>query len=39
VRDGVIYFTTHNATMAVDALTGQQLWKDTSNARQPGGRA
>jgi len=29
VRDGVIYFTTHNATMAVDALTGQQLWKDT----------
>ena len=29
VRDGVIYFTTHNATMAVNALTGRQLWKDT----------
>ena len=28
VRDGVIYFATHNATMAVDALTGRQLWKD-----------
>jgi alcohol dehydrogenase (cytochrome c) len=27
VRDGVIYVTTHNATAAVDALTGRQIWK------------
>ena len=25
--DGVIYATTHNATVAVDALTGKQIWK------------
>ena len=27
VYQGVIYVTTHNATMAVDAKTGKQLWK------------
>jgi alcohol dehydrogenase (cytochrome c) len=27
VRDGVIYATTHNATVAVDALTGKQIWR------------
>jgi glucose dehydrogenase len=27
VRDGVIYVTTHNATAAVDALTGKQVWR------------
>ncbi len=27
VKDGVIYTTAHNATMAVDALTGKQLWR------------
>ncbi len=27
VRDGVIYITTHNATAAVDALTGKQIWR------------
>ena len=27
VKDGVIYVTTHNATAAVDALTGKQIWK------------
>jgi len=27
IRDGVIYTTAHNATMAVDALTGKQLWR------------
>jgi alcohol dehydrogenase (cytochrome c) len=25
--DGVIYATTHNSTVAVDALTGKQIWK------------
>jgi len=27
IRDGVIYTTAHNATMAVDAMTGKQLWR------------
>jgi alcohol dehydrogenase (cytochrome c) len=27
VKDGVIYATTHDATVAVDALTGKQIWK------------
>jgi alcohol dehydrogenase (cytochrome c) len=27
VKDGVIYITTHNATAAVDAMTGKQIWK------------
>jgi alcohol dehydrogenase (cytochrome c) len=27
VKDGVIYVTTHNATAAVDAITGKQIWK------------
>jgi len=27
VKDGVIYVTTHNATAAVDALTGRQIWR------------
>src|SRR5262245_19834280 len=27
VKDGVIYTTTHSATVAVDALTGKQLWR------------
>ena len=27
VRDGVIYVTTHNATVAVDALSGKQVWR------------
>jgi alcohol dehydrogenase (cytochrome c) len=27
VKDGVIYITTHNATAAVDALTGKQIWR------------
>jgi alcohol dehydrogenase (cytochrome c) len=27
VKDGVIYVTTHDATAAVDALTGKQVWK------------
>jgi alcohol dehydrogenase (cytochrome c) len=27
VRDGVIYVTTHNATVAVDALSGKQIWR------------
>ena len=27
LRDGIIYVTTHNATAAVDALTGRQIWK------------
>jgi alcohol dehydrogenase (cytochrome c) len=27
VHDGKIYVTTHNATVAVDALTGRQLWR------------
>ena len=27
VYQGVIYVTTHNATMAVDAKTGKQVWK------------
>ena len=27
VKDGVIYITTHNATAAVDALTGAQIWR------------
>lgn len=27
VKDGVIYTTAHNATVAVDALTGKQIWR------------
>lgn len=27
VKDGVIYTTAHNATIAVDALTGKQIWR------------
>jgi alcohol dehydrogenase (cytochrome c) len=27
VIDGVMYLTTHDATMAIDALTGRQIWK------------
>ena len=27
VKDGVIYVTTHNATAAVDALTGKAVWR------------
>ena len=27
VKDGVIYVTSHNATVAVNALTGKQIWK------------
>jgi glucose dehydrogenase len=27
VKDGVIYATTHNATVAVDALTGKLIWR------------
>jgi alcohol dehydrogenase (cytochrome c) len=27
IKDGVIYATTHNATVAVDALTGKQIWR------------
>ncbi len=29
VYNGVIYFVTHNSTMAVDGITGRQLWKNT----------
>ena len=29
VRDGVMYVTTHAATMAIDARTGKQLWKSS----------
>jgi alcohol dehydrogenase (cytochrome c) len=27
VKDGVIYVTTHNTTVAVDAKTGKQIWR------------
>src|SRR5262245_55193493 len=27
MKDGVIYTTVHNATVAVDALTGKQIWR------------
>src|SRR5215831_3769293 len=27
IKDGVIYITTHNATAAVDSLTGRQIWR------------
>jgi alcohol dehydrogenase (cytochrome c) len=27
VKDGVIYTTIHNATVAIDALTGKQIWR------------
>lgn len=29
VKDGVMYVTTHKATMAVEAATGRQIWKTT----------
>lgn len=27
LKDGVMYVTTHKSTMAVDAMTGKQIWK------------
>jgi alcohol dehydrogenase (cytochrome c) len=27
VKDGVIYVTVHNATVAIDAMTGKQIWR------------
>jgi len=27
IKDGVIYTTAHNATMAIDAMTGKQIWR------------
>jgi alcohol dehydrogenase (cytochrome c) len=27
IKDGVVYATTHSATVAVDALTGKQIWR------------
>src|SRR5215510_15280548 len=27
VKDGVIYTTSHNATVAIDAISGKQLWR------------
>lgn len=33
IHDGTMYLTTHNATMALDALTGRQKWK--SNIEYP----
>jgi alcohol dehydrogenase (cytochrome c) len=27
VKDGVIYMTTHDSTVAVDAMTGKQVWR------------
>ncbi len=27
IKDGIIYTTVHNATVAVDALTGKQIWR------------
>src|SRR3954467_6158053 len=35
VYQGVIYVTNHNATMAVDAKTGKQIWK--TKVEYPGG--
>src|SRR5207237_540248 len=29
IKDGVIYVTTHDATVGIDALTGKQLWRAT----------
>jgi alcohol dehydrogenase (cytochrome c) len=29
IYQGVLYVTTHNATMAIDAKTGKQIWKTT----------
>ncbi len=29
VKDGVIYTTIHSATVAIDALTGRQIWRTT----------
>jgi alcohol dehydrogenase (cytochrome c) len=29
IRDGVMYVTDHEKTVAIDALTGKQLWKHT----------
>ncbi|MEE9396603.1 MAG: PQQ-dependent dehydrogenase, methanol/ethanol family [Methylococcales bacterium] len=31
IKDGVIYVTTHNATFAIDARTGQQKWKTAAD--------
>ncbi len=27
IKDGVVYTTVHNATIAIDALTGKQIWR------------
>lgn len=27
IRDGIIYTTAHNATVAIDAMTGKQIWR------------
>jgi alcohol dehydrogenase (cytochrome c) len=29
VRDGVVYFTNHNKTVAVDGMTGKEIWSST----------
>ncbi|MFT7460984.1 MAG: alcohol dehydrogenase (cytochrome c) [Planctomycetota bacterium] len=29
VYEGIIYFVTHNSTMAVDGITGREIWKNT----------
>ncbi|WP_202636209.1 PQQ-dependent dehydrogenase, methanol/ethanol family [Rugosibacter aromaticivorans] len=34
VIDGMMYVTTHNATVAIDALTGRQKWKTPVNLPQ-----
>ena len=34
VIDGVMYVTTHNATHAIDARTGRQIWKTVSEYSQ-----
>lgn len=31
LHEGVMYIPTHDATVAIDALTGKQLWKTTLN--------
>src|SRR5262245_28352315 len=35
VKDGVIYVTTHNATAAVDALSGKALWRTVHECMHP----
>jgi alcohol dehydrogenase (cytochrome c) len=29
VYEGIIYFVTHNSTMAIDGITGKEIWKKT----------